>query len=109
MKTNDHQPTWVAIFVAIIMSILGPVIVWGITTRSVQSQKEDASALAQEVSNITDRVNQVRLTVQAINTTSPSTPFPLELADIKKLNAEISELEQQIAAISTRPTVIPSK
>lgn len=107
MKTNDHQPTWVAITVAIIMSILGPVIVWGITTRSAQSQKEDASALAQEVSNMADRVNQVRLTVQAISTVSPSTPIPFESADIKKLNAQISELEQQIAAINARPSPTP--
>lgn len=109
MKTNDHQPAWVAISVAIIMSILGPVIVWGFTTRSVQSQKEDASALAREVNDITDRVSQIRLTVQAISTVSPSTPNPVELADIMKLNSQISELEQQIAVIGTRPTAAPQQ
>lgn len=81
----------------------------GLTTRSVQSQKEDASALAQEVNEITDRVNQIRLTVQVISTVPASTPVASEMADIRKLNTQISELEQQIAVIIARPTATPQR
>lgn len=110
MKTSDNQPAWVAILVAIIIAIIGPVIVWNFTNRSVQSQKDDTSALAQEVNIIANRVDQVSSTVQAISTTLPSAAMPqqlVELADIENLSAQITALEQQVASISMRPSPTP--
>lgn len=110
MRTHDSQPAWVAILVAIIMAVVGPLIVWHYTNNNVQSQKNETSALAQEVNSISNRVDQVNLTVQAISTTLPSEATPQQLiepADIENLRNQISALEQQVAAITMRPTSTP--
>jgi len=110
MKSSDHQPAWVAILVAIIMAIVGPLIIQDRTNRSIESQKQDTSVLAQEVASISDRVNQINLAVQAVGTASPSGSSPsqgVELADLNKLNTQLDELEQQIAALKARPSPTP--
>ena len=63
--SSTNQPAWVAIAVAVIMSVVGPLLVWNATNRNVELQKNDTSTLSQEVNRLVDRVNQIRSTVEA--------------------------------------------
>lgn len=108
--SSTNQPAWVAIAAAVIMSVVGPLVVWNATNRNVELQKNDTSTLSQEVNRLVDRVNQIRSTVEAYSTTpsSEGTPQPgVELADLKKLTEQISTLEQQVAALNARPSPTP--
>ena len=108
--SSANQPAWVAIAVAVIMSVVGPLVVWNATNRNVELQKNDTSTLSQEVNRLVDRVNQIRSTVEAYSTppSSTGTSQPgIELADLKKLTEQISTLEQQVAALNARPSPTP--
>lgn len=108
--SSTNQPAWVAIAVAVIMSVVGPLLVWNATNRNVELQKNDTSTLSQEVNRLVDRVNQIRSTVEAYSTSPSLTGTPqagIELADLKKLNEQISTLEQQVAGLNARPSPTP--